>query len=254
VRTNTILLSLVSVPALLLGQPAEGNRINRGNLVISEPGVYFVDRNITANPGTPAIDIVASNVTLNLNGFTVGGPGGKNGTGIRIRGAQSVKVMNGAVQNFAFNVMVANSSNVTIAGLSIRGEGLPIIAPPPETAIMIVHSRGVVVEDNNIFNVGLGVFVRGGRSWGNRIANNTITSGANGALGICYNPADDDPQGPRGDVVSGNHIAGFGTGISFSASSVFNVVQGNTIAFRTSAMEILSDTNKVSNNVDVKLP
>ena len=45
---------------------------------------------------------------------------------------------------------------------------------------------------------GLGIFVRGGMSTGNRIANNTITAGSNGIFAICYNPTPDDPMGPRG--------------------------------------------------------
>lgn len=253
-QTRITFLILMAATGLMIAQPAEGNRINRGNLMITEPGMYFLDRNIAATAATPAIDIVSSNVTLDLNGYTISGPGGKNGTGIRIRGAQSVTVMNGSIQNFAFNLMVATSANVTVKGLSIRGEGLPITALPPETAIMIAQSRGVVVEDNNIYNIGLGIFVRGGMSWGNRIANNTVTAGTNPALGICYNPADGDPQGPRGDIVSGNHIAGFPVGISLSATSVNNMIRDNTIAFRTAAIESASDTNKLVANTDVKLP
>ena len=53
-----------------------------------------------------------------------------------------------------------------------------------------------------LHNVGLRIFVRGGCSFGNRIEGNTLTSSANGALSICYNPTDTDPAGPQGDLVS----------------------------------------------------
>ena len=132
--------SSLLIPALCLATGAlfaqQGDRINRANMVISEPGMYFIDRNLAATAASPAIDITASNVTLDLN-FT--GPGGKNGTGIRVRNAQGVTVRNSHVQNFAFGVMVAGSANVTVRELSIRGEGLIVTAPPPETAIMDVR-------------------------------------------------------------------------------------------------------------------
>lgn len=247
----------LTLPALCLAAgmlPAQqGDRINRSNIVISEPGVYFVDRNLTATATSPAIDITANNVTLDLNGYTIAGPRGKNGTGIRVRNVQSVTVRNGHVQNFAFAVMVASSANITIRDLSIRGEGLVITAPPPETAILIAQSRNVLVENNNIYNVGLGIFVRGGMSWGNRIVNNNITAGTNGALGICYNPADGDPLSPRGDLIAGNHITNFSTGIQMAATSAYNVLKENTIAFRNLAIEDAGTFNRAVGNVDVRL-
>lgn len=249
--------STLIIPTLCLFTGAlfaqQGDRINRANMVISEPGMYFIDRNLTATAASPVIDITANNVTLDLNGYTLTGPGGKNGTGIRVRNAQGVTVRNGNVQNFAFGVMVAGSANVTVRELSIRGEGLVVTAPPPETAIMVAQSRNVVLESNNIYNVGLGIFVRGGMSWGNRIVNNNITSGTNGILGICYNPADGDPMAPRGDVISGNHITNFNTGIQMAASSAYNLIKENTIAFRTSAIEDMGSFNKLAGNMDVRL-
>jgi hypothetical protein len=100
----------------------------------------------------------------------------------------------------------------------------------------------------------LGVFVRGGSSSGNRVSDNTITVNTNGALGICYNPADGDPQGPRGDLIEGNLITGYPTGISISATSMSNVFRGNTIAYVGSDVENLNETNIVSENTSVQLP
>ncbi len=231
----------------------QGDRINRANTVISEPGMYFIDRNLSATAATPAIDITANNVTLDLNGYTITGPGGKNGTGIRIRNAQGVQVRNGNLANFAFGVMIAGSANIVVRDLSIRGEGLVVTAPPPETAIMIAQSRNVLVENNQIYNVGLGIFVRGGNSWGNRIVHNNVTAGTNGVFGICYNPADGDPASPRGDLIAGNHIVNFGTGIQMAATSSYNVIKDNTIAFRFMGLEDAGSFNRSMGNIDVRL-
>ena len=61
-------------------------------------------------------------------------------------------------------VMINNPSNVRVEGLSIRGFGLAVTAPPPEIGILVLQSRGVVLSRNSIFNVGLGIFVRGSRT------------------------------------------------------------------------------------------
>ena len=237
----------------LLGAP-DGRPVP-GNGIIDMPGNYVLqDSRESSSASRPAIQITASDVTLDLNGNSLRGLGGKVGVGIQISRARGVRVTNGSLWNLAFGVIVSNSSNVVLRDLRIRGEGLPIVSLPPETAIMIVQSRNVVVENNAISNTGLGIFVRGGMSGGNRIANNTISAGTNGALGICYNPADGDSNGPVGDLVDGNAVSGFGIGIQASATSMYNVFKGNSIFFRGStAVELHNATNMDMDNTKVDL-
>jgi large repetitive protein len=249
-----IALLLISATAIAAAQ-SDARRplqFNSGSpAVISEPGTYVLTRDVTARTGT-AVMITASNVTLDLNGFTLQGPGQQVGNGIVISGATSVRVTNGIIVDFGFGVMVANSNNVTLRDLTIRAAGQPPIAPPPATGIMIVQSKSVVVEDNNLYNVGLGIFVRGGRSTGNRINNNTITAASNGIFGICYNPTDSDPMSPRGDVISGNHIVGYGTGIQMAATAPNNVIRANTVVAITTAIDNANSTNIVEGNWTLK--
>lgn len=222
--------------------------------VIDEPGTYLLPRDMDISADLVALDITVSGVTLDLGGHQVKGPGGRLGTGIRVNNAQSVAVRNGRITNFAFGVMVNASANVVLRDLQITGQGLAVSAPPPEVGIMIVQSRAVTVEGNSLYNVGLGIFVRGGMSWGNTIAHNNVTAGTNGALGICYNPAPGDPMGPRGDQVYGNHITGYPTGIQMNSTSAANSIRENTIAFRTKAIEIGNATNLAQGNVEIMLP
>jgi hypothetical protein len=251
--TSAAMAAMLTLAGALFG--AQDGRPVPGTGIIDMPGNYVLqgDRRSFSNERA-ALQILSNDVTLDLNGFSLNGPGGKMGVGLRINGARGVRVMNGIISNQAFGVMVNNSSNVMITGLLIRGEGLPILSAPPETAIMIVQSRNVVVEHNAIYNTGLGIFVRGGMSGGNRIAHNTLSAGTNGALGICYNPADTDPKGPSGDLVYGNSISGFGTGIQASATSTYNVFKGNTIFFTGgTAVELLNPMNMDMDNTKVDL-
>jgi parallel beta-helix repeat protein len=222
---------------------------------IDKPGSYVLNQEVRLNGSRPVgIKIVASGVKLDLNGYEIMGPGGKFGTGVMVDGVQGVEVTNGSLSNLAFGVVVHNSRNVKVNNLRIRGMGLPIVELPPETGVMVYQSRNVVVEHNSIYNTGLGIFVRGGQSWGNRIADNTITAGTNPALGICYNPTESDPMAPRGDLVENNVITGFGIGIQMKEMAVSNIIRNNSIAYGEMALDLRNDMNVAENNQSVQLP
>ena len=216
---------------MLVGQAAHSGPVG-GQLLASRGGQFFA----------------SADVTLDLTGQTITGPGNGSHAGIRIIGAQNVVVKNGNVTGTLMGVVVNNSSNVRVEGLSIRGFGLAVSAPPPEIGILVLQSRNVVISRNSIFSVGLGIFVRGSRSFGNRIQDNTLTAMANGVFGICYNPADDDPGAPKGDLVKGNLIRGFPTAIQISGRADYNVIDGNTLIYRIAALENPNATNIAMNN------
>jgi parallel beta-helix repeat protein len=248
-KTKRILVSLVFASALI----AQDRPVPSSGL-IDAPGSYIVQSDTTLRSHGAGILITASNVRLNLGASVVRGPGGKTGNGVHIRGASNVHVSNGYIVNNAFGVIVENSTGVVLTGLQISGEGLAATAPPPEVGIMVLQSKNVVVNGNSIYNTGLGIFVRGGRSSGNQIVHNTVTGGTNAVLGICYNPADDDPQGPRGDLIAYNLVSGFNTGFQFSDNSVSNVVKENTVAYRMTAIEFKNGKNLDLDNSKIQLP
>jgi nitrous oxidase accessory protein NosD len=207
-----------------------------------------------SSPGT-AIVISSGGVSLDLGGHALIGPGGKQGIGVLVQGGQEVSVRNGTIQGFGFGVQVVNAFNVKIQGLQINGEdgGGP---PPGEVGIMIVNSRGVEAFRNTISRVFLGIFVRGGGSGGNRIAENTLAAGENGQLGVCYNPDGlGTPAGPSGDLVYNNLVSGFNIGIQTSAESKGNIFRENAIAFVQQAIHELSPAgaNVFVENTDIAL-
>lgn len=220
--------------------------------VIDQPGKYVLRRDIHAED--TAIVIRASQVTLDLDGHSLWGPGGKKGVGILVSGAGNVAVSHGTLAGFGTGVEVQGSRNVRIEQLQITGGDLGGAPPAIETGIMIVNSRGVLAQGNVIVDTFLGIFVRGGGSAGNRIGSNVITGGQNGQLGICYNPAPTGgTAGPRGDLVYNNNISRFRTGISLSAESVTNIVRDNDIAYLVKAInEGSPGTNVLTENVSVQ--
>lgn len=251
------LIVLGAIPATAQESTPEYQTITEPT-VITAPGNYRLTSNLildeSQNNLEAAIVIRASYVTLDLGGHLIrSATGGQSGTGILVDGVIGTEIRNGSVAMFAFNVVVRNSANALITGLRIRGNDLVPVAPPPEVGIMVAQSRNITIRENNIYNVGLGVFVRGGNSWGNRTTANTITAGRNGILGICYNPTPDDPRGPTGDLIDNNLVSSFDVAIQMSSGSVSNVIRDNTLAFVRMGIDLANFNNLSVNNSQFRM-
>ena len=249
--------AVLAAAAGLLSQPANaqaGVRPINGPTVIREPGSYVLTRSFSLEKAGSAIVIAADHVTVNLNGHTLSGPGGKQGVGVLVEGASGAHVFGGIVTRFGIGVEVRDANNVRIDGLHIHGEdaGGP---PPGEVGLMILNSRAVFVERNVISRTFLGIFVRGGGSGGNRIAENTLTGDGAGQLAICYNPDNVDPDaGPSGDLVYNNLASRWNVGIQTSTGSFGNVFRENDIAyFQTAISELGPGQNVFEENTTVAI-
>ena len=70
-------------------------------LRITQPGSYYLTGNVTGVAGKHGIEIAASGVTLDLNGFQVGGvPGSLTGVYVSLNSATSITVRNGSISNW----------------------------------------------------------------------------------------------------------------------------------------------------------
>lgn len=255
-----VLLTLGSPAAAQPNQPDDLSALSvsastrRQPIVIRRPGSYTLTRNLAVR-GDVAIEIAASDVTLDLGGHSVIGMGGRKGVAVSIAGVENVNVTNGKIRNYGIGVQVSSSGNVSITDLQIDGEDSGGAPPDVEIGVLILDSRGVVVRDNVITNTFIGLFVRGAGSAGNVLAGNLITGGDNGELAICYNPAPDaDSGGPSGDLITGNVVSRFRRAFSFSADSASNVVRGNTFAyFDMGIAEATAGANVIDGNDEVQM-
>jgi hypothetical protein len=223
--------------------------------VLSEPGAYVLDRTLQSSDSGPTITIVGNNITLDLGGQSLIGPGNKQGTGVLVTNVTGVRVFNGVIAGFGVGVEVQASSHVALEALHITGVDQGGTPPSIDVGVMIANSRAVVVADNAISRSFLGVFVRGGASSGNRITRNTIVGGQNGQLGICYNPdASGSAAAPTGDLVTGNLISRFNVGIQTSAQTRRNIFRDNDIAyFMQGVQEITANSNTLERNTSVQI-
>jgi len=94
--------------------------------VISGHGSYRLTSNLKPPASTDGIDVSASNVTIDLNGFAIIGPGstGITPNGINASGANDVTVENGTVTGFGIAVDVGNFGIVRNVHADVNGTGI----------------------------------------------------------------------------------------------------------------------------------
>lgn len=133
-------LALIAAPAAFAQKPipivpdtaASPATAARASSVIRKPGSYILTRNITvAKAGLDAVDVTVSNVSIDLQGFTISGISG-TGTGINATGQNQVTVKNGIVTGMGGPAVIVGAqstvSDITAAGDSSSGSGAVIQA------------------------------------------------------------------------------------------------------------------------------
>lgn len=95
--------------------------------VISQPGSYYLTGNVAGVAGKSGIRIAASDVTLDLMGFTLVGPGiGSQQSGVHVplvgaTTSTNITVRNGALRNWTYGVNGEYADNARLERLSTAG-------------------------------------------------------------------------------------------------------------------------------------
>ena len=229
-----------------------------GPTVITQPGAYRVTRDFAANPTTgDGIVIRSDDVRLWLGDHKLQGPGNKLGRGVVVDNANRVRVHGGHLSTFGIGVVLSGAHECVVRNVDVVG-GDEFADPPngvaPQIGIMLVNSASNRIARNHLHGINLGIFVRGGGSTGNRIHENQVVGLTHGLLGICYNPAPTGgTAGPSQDVVRGNELLRFGTGIVTSIGSQYNRFSENVIEYFTTAYRDFNGTNVFIHNRATKV-
>jgi parallel beta-helix repeat protein len=91
---------------------------------ISNPGSYYLTTNLQAAVGGAGIRIDASNVTLDLNGFTLGGAV-NSGHGLAVTaGVSNIVIRNGSIRNWqGAGVFAGSTAQIRVEGVNAYGNG-----------------------------------------------------------------------------------------------------------------------------------
>ena len=178
---RALLITTGTLLAMSLGVPVQAETVDCTPVtslpaVIDTQGIYCLTGNLaTSQTSGYAIQITANNVTLDLNGWKLGGQAAGSGTGAFgiFSAANNVTIKNGIVRGF-------------LSGIFLTGRGAVVqdmLADQNLSAGIRVQGEGSVVEHNQVVDTGGSTF------------NTTVN-----AVGI-------DADGP-GSTVSNNMVSG----------------------------------------------
>src|SRR5208282_1462683 len=158
---------------------------------IKTSGSYILTSNLTNSKSTNAIDVTAAQVTIDLNGFEILGPGSSVATvtGINASGLIDVTVENGAVSEFGTGINVGSYGIVKNLHADYNGNGISVgnstvvegctanhSTDSASGASGIFCSAGCTISGNSASaNTGIGIVCIGSGCLisGNTILNNT---------------------------------------------------------------------------------
>lgn len=173
-------------------------------IVINQPGSYFLSQTITGESTKNGIEIRATDVTLDLNGFSlIGAPGSMNGIEVFLSGTnQDVLIVNGKLRSWGKNgidVPASESLEVELAKIRAVGNLENGIQVACESNIIDCRATENVQDGINVQN---GSQIRGCTSRDNG-GNGIVAS--NGCW-ILDNHVDDHCDSPQSGInITGSH-------------------------------------------------
>jgi len=176
---------------------------------ISSPGTYYVMKDLKCPPGSHGITIRADNVTLDLMGFSLIGPGGTGDyDGVHINNRKNVEIRNGTVRNFPKDGIWENCgftlviTNHRIINVRVQGNG--------NSGIYLYGSGNFVHQCTAVGNADSGITALDGSTvTGNTCSGNGwhgIKTGAGVTVtgNTCFDNTRDGILANAGSTISGN--------------------------------------------------
>jgi hypothetical protein len=193
------------------GPTAVGTKITSLPYTISTPGFYYLTGNLSYSGIFPGITVNSDDVTLDLMGFSLSGPGsGPGPNAICMPGRKNVEIRNGTVSGWAGGIY-----DNTLAALRYR-----VINMRVENATDGIHlyGGGHLIKGCTVGDCGCAIFLGGAGS----IIGNTVIA-ISGQIGIYIISDMSDPVLMDQNAVSGagSHFIPAGTGIVKTANNAF---------------------------------
>ena len=228
VYLSTVLLLSSIWPLANRAETIDCTAITSLPYVISNSGIYCLTDNLsTGITSGSAIDIQANNVTIDLNGWRLGGLPAGNGTqtiGINSLQRKNITIKNGTVRGFYWGILLNDSPPYTTSQghvvENIRAEQNTFIGISVTGVGNIVRNNQIVDTADSIHNpsrYGLTIYGQGTRVLNNDIVGVAATGGGI-AIGLFV-------ESSNGAVIQRNRIhsitseTGGGRGINITSSN-----------------------------------
>jgi hypothetical protein len=203
--------------------PIPGSATATGTFVIDNPGSYYLagDRNAS---GT-GIEVNADNVTIDLMGYQLIGPGSGTNYGINTNGFDNVEIRNGTVRDFQIGIYEINSTARSHRVINVR-------AILNSQQGIYLKGGGHLVKDCTASENGAsaegyvyGIYVETSCT----VTDCTVLDNGAGALSRVYGIYADDGSEVRGNTAShnGNYASSYVYGIYADASCTVTANMAN---------------------------
>ena len=193
---------------------------------INQPGSYYLTTNLNLNGNREGIRVQASDVTIDLNGFTIFGHTNNVGIVAGIAGIKNVRICNGILSRWASAIdfgAFPSASNIVVEDIRVDG-GVPGLTNRPGIAVSsasvvrrcnvfgnfgfttsgIEANAGSVIEQCSVFDGNIGISLFGQARVENCWVQNASTTGISAA----------DPS-----TIRNNHVLACGIGILVASNS-----------------------------------
>ncbi len=145
--------------------------------VISNPGSYRLTGNLTVSGTADAIDLFATNVTIDLNGFSITGAGGvSGGAGVNSFTNGSVTVENGTITGFTGQAAIEMGINGIVKNVRATGNNFGITG-----------GAGSLISGNTINGNSIGLNCPSTCGWGGNVLTGNGTDVIGGATSMGNN-------------------------------------------------------------------
>ncbi len=256
---KSILVVLVVTLLLGVGPVVAATPISCG-MIIHTPGQYHLSSDLVCDSG---VKVAAHDVSINLNGHALIGPGAglgvdsgiKTSDGIRCVAVKGLNISGGTITGFGSGIELCESMNAHVSGMTLTGNNIGIElfyshgnqingndisdnGGPGHNSygVLLNHSRDNRIDSNKVnrnssMNTNCGGFNLAGSSnnsiTSNEISANVMTSRVVGGH-IHGGFGIRLREGSNGNTVSGNTLNGNSTGFN-SHNSSNNRIQRNTV-------------------------
>ena len=252
---NLVLLTLLLAAPGAWAETIDCTAITTLPYVITVQGIYCFTGDLATSMVTGnAIEIQTNNVTIDLNGWKLGGLAAGAGTqtyGIYANQRKNITIKNGTIRGFFFGIYLDDNSPYTTSQGHLIED---IRADKNAYRGMLIRGRGSIVRRNQVVDTGgsttgtfaLGITLNGPgmRALNNDISGTAGTSG--GGYGLYLFAADGAVvEGNRIDDVSSSTGAAYGIYISTSNDTV---VEDNRITGVSSTSGISYGMYFISSN------
>ena len=209
---STTTVTPITNPAC--GEVVQGNVNLTSNLVCTGDGLI----------------VGADNTVINLNGYTISGPGQDSSkVGIVVPDNNNVAILgDGAIKGFQAGVLITGADNVQVKLVGLTGN---------EIGVFATGARGVALSQNTIYNNNLGIAMHS--SNGATIMSNMLSGDTLAGLTLVNTDK---------SIISANNVEGGQNGLFLDAQSHDNTINMNNILHNVID---LNNANGLAPNINV---